>query len=247
MSSAGDVNGDGLDDMIIGAPGADSNGQSAGSSYVVFGRTSTFSDVFDLSSLNGRNGFRLDGGRELYGAGFSVSGIGDFNGDGFDDVMVGAPEADPDGFRVGTSYIVFGKAANFNATLTLSTLDGKDGLILKGIKIFDRFGEFISGVGDVNGDGFDDVIASVSGYYSRDENLLDSGSGYVIFGGPFKDEATLSGAQGADRAEKTALESEQFLMDESAWIDWRMSGEYHAYNQNTAASLVGIDILTNFI
>ncbi|MBL8496485.1 hypothetical protein ABF87_03525 [Nitrosomonas sp. JL21] len=247
VSSAGDINGDGLDDLIIGAPDADSNGVSAGSSYVVFGRTSKFKDVFDLSSLNGRNGFRLDGGRELYNSGFTVSGIGDFNGDGFDDVLVGAPGADPDGFGVGASYIVFGKASNFNATLTLSQLDGEDGLILKGTQIFDRFGEFISGAGDVNGDGFDDLIASVSSYYSRNENLLDSGSGYVIFGGSFKGEAALSGSQDADKVEKAIAESERLVTDESEWMDRGMSGGYHAYHQNAAVSLVGIDVLTNFI
>ena len=126
-------------------------------------------------------------------------------------------------------------------------MDGKDGLILKGTQVFDRFGEFISGAGDVNGDGFDDLIASVSRSYLHNENLLDSGSGYVIFGGSFKDEAALSGAQGADKAEKAAAEPERFVMDENEWMDKGMSGGYHAYHQTAAVSLVGIDVLTDFI
>jgi hypothetical protein len=61
VSNAGDVNGDGFDDVIVGAAGADPNGNSSGSSYVVFGKASGFSATMDLSSLDGSNGFRLDG------------------------------------------------------------------------------------------------------------------------------------------------------------------------------------------
>ncbi|WP_297324807.1 integrin alpha [Nitrosomonas sp.] len=61
VSNAGDVNGDGFDDVIIGAQGTDPNGENSGSSYVVFGEASGFSAAMDLSSLDGSNGYRLDG------------------------------------------------------------------------------------------------------------------------------------------------------------------------------------------
>jgi hypothetical protein len=60
-SNAGDVNGDGFDDLIVGASGNDSNGGDSGSSYVVFGKASGFSATMELSSLDGSSGFRLDG------------------------------------------------------------------------------------------------------------------------------------------------------------------------------------------
>jgi hypothetical protein len=62
VSNAGDVNGDGFDDVIVGASFANLNGTDSGSSYVVFGKASGFSATMDLSSLDGSNGFRLDGG-----------------------------------------------------------------------------------------------------------------------------------------------------------------------------------------
>ncbi|WP_197054501.1 integrin alpha, partial [Nitrosococcus oceani] len=61
VSNAGDVNGDGFDDVIIGAPGADNNDLSSGSSYIVFGKASGFDATMNLSGLDGSNGFRLDG------------------------------------------------------------------------------------------------------------------------------------------------------------------------------------------
>ena len=80
VSNAGDVNGDGYDDVIIG--------DDSGFSYVVFGRASGFGVAMDLSSLDGKNGFRLDGGAYDH-TGYSVSNAGDMNGDGYNDVIVG--------------------------------------------------------------------------------------------------------------------------------------------------------------
>ncbi|WP_297326066.1 integrin alpha, partial [Nitrosomonas sp.] len=131
VSSAGDVNGDGLDDVIVGARSADSNGYYSGSSYVVFGQAAGFSATLNLTSLDGSNGFRLDGAA-FDGSGYSVSNAGDVNGDGFDDVIIGAPGVDPNGNLSGSSYVVFGQASGFNATLNLASLDGSNGFRLDG-------------------------------------------------------------------------------------------------------------------
>ena len=108
VSAAGDVNGDGIDDLLIGAPFADPNGGNSGTSYVVFGSSAAFASAIDLSSLNGSSGFRLDGVTSNDRSGFSVSAAGDVNGDGIDDLLIGARFADPNGGNSGTSYVVFG-------------------------------------------------------------------------------------------------------------------------------------------
>ena len=180
VSSAGDVNGDGYDDIIIGAWGADNNGaRSSGSSYVVFGKASDFSASMDLSALDGSNGFRIDGGRRADYSGISVSSAGDFNGDGYDDVIIGAYGADPHGSESGSSYVVFGKASGFDARIDLSGLDGSNGFRLDGENRGDQSGRSVSSAGDVNGDGYDDLI---TGTPYTDTNGPNSGSSYVIFG-----------------------------------------------------------------
>ena len=130
VSNAGDINGDGFDDLIIGAPSTGVNGHYTGSSYVVFGKASNFVATLDLSILDGSNGFRMDGVAAGDQLGGSVSNAGDVNGDGFNDLIVGALSADPNGTYSGSSYVVFGKASGFGATLDLSNLDGSNGFRL---------------------------------------------------------------------------------------------------------------------
>ena len=113
MSAAGDINGDGFDDLIIGAPFASPNGNDSGASYVVFGKAGGFAANLNLSTLDGSNGFKISGVGAGDESGFSVSAAGDVNGDGFDDLIIGAYRASPNGSSSGASYVVFGKASGF--------------------------------------------------------------------------------------------------------------------------------------
>jgi len=179
VSAAGDVNGDGIGDVIIGADGADPNGLSSGSSYVVFGRSAGFFASIDLSDLNGSNGFRLDGAASADFSGNSVSAAGDLNGDGIGDVIIGAPGANPNGIDSGSSYVVFGASAGFASSLQLSALNGSNGFRLDGVAAGDGSGRVVSATGDINGDGIADVVI---GAFRADPNGLSSGSSYVVFG-----------------------------------------------------------------
>jgi hypothetical protein len=129
VASAGDVNGDGIDDLLIGARFVDVNGNTyAGRSYVVFGKTQNFGASFDLANLDGSDGFALDGAAEYDHAGRAVASAGDINGDGIDDLVIGAYLADGGGAKnAGKAYVVFGKDSGFSANLSLDTLQGGGG------------------------------------------------------------------------------------------------------------------------
>lgn len=179
VSSAGDVNGDGFGDIVIGARSADAGGDDSGAAYVVFGKAAGFDATVQLSDLDGSNGFRLAGASAGDFFGRAVSSAGDFNNDGFDDLIIGAVGADRNGVDSGASYLIFGKASGFSASLNVGEMTRSDGFSLGGLAAADSSGKWVSGAGDVNNDGFDDLII---GAPFADGGVFNSGVGYVIFG-----------------------------------------------------------------
>lgn len=193
VSAAGDINGDGIVDLIIGAC---CRYDRPGGSYVVFGKNTPFPATLALSSLDGNTGFRLQGVADGDFTGLSVSYAGDVNGDGIDDLLVGAKYAASNGPMSGSTYVLFGKSAPFAATLALSSLNGSNGFRLDGTAVYDAAGLSVAAAGDVNGDSIDDLII---GSHGADIQTLP-GSSYVVFGKstPFAATFQLSSLNGAN-------------------------------------------------
>lgn len=159
--SATDFNGDGYSDMVIGAPG---NTSSTGQAVLYLGAPgATYSGAISGTMSRGAAGD---------GFGTSVAAGGDFNGDGFSDLLIGAPGNDATGTDAGRAYIYFGAA--------VATFLGVPDVVLSISSAYAHFGQSVAFAGDVNGDGYSDVVV---GAPDDDVGGVDSGRAYVYFGG----------------------------------------------------------------
>jgi hypothetical protein len=184
VSSAGDVNGDGINDVIIGYPATeDTNGNFIpGNSYILFGSSSlssTPNNSVGFSEINGTNGFTI------VGAGTEVTGAGDLNGDGIGDLLVAEPQGGNN--QAGVSYVIYGGTSN-NIGTVASINVSNIGTTVQGYVIGQGgtnqlSGSSVSAVGDLNNDGKADLLVGAPNTVSSDAlNQLQETitSNYVI-------------------------------------------------------------------
>lgn len=167
VSMAGDTDGDGTADILIGADQDDDGGSDAGAAYLILG-SSRPTDVA-LSSADAK----LTGVADDDNAGTALSGAGDVNNDGYDDIIIGAPGVDLDKktTSIGAAYIVFGPITSGSLSAADVTLTGEvDG---------DKAGSAVAGGDDIDGDGLSDVLI---GAYSDDTTASAAGAAYLLYG-----------------------------------------------------------------
>ncbi len=166
--SSGNLDGDGLDDILVGAYGVDDKGPITGAAYVILASSLGSNATIDLSQAD----YKLTGENPGDYAGATVANAGDVDGDGLDDVLVGALHYSSQYSNQGAAYIVLGSSLGISRNIDLSQADYK----LVGDSADEYAGVSVSSAGDVNGDGLDDVV--LGAYAGPNWN----GAAYIVTG-----------------------------------------------------------------
>lgn len=173
LACAEDLNKDGFDDVLVGAPENDEGGQT----YIIFGRDSGWAKDVSLANVNAS--FTGEVGVDFSGA--DVAGLGDVNGDGYGDILIGASRNTEGGGQhgnvqnqAGQVYIVFGKGSGWAMDASLADADAS----FWG-RIGDHLGNILDGVGDINNDGYNDMLIGLP--WSSD-GFDQQGKVYLILG-----------------------------------------------------------------
>ncbi|WP_158027266.1 T9SS type A sorting domain-containing protein [Labilibacter marinus] len=197
-----DVNGDGIDDFMT----IDNNG-----AIVIYGKTGNFPAVIERTDIDGSNGFIVEEDGIT-----SVADAGDHNGDGINDFILGVPHWDED------AWIVFGRSDNFPATISSNYFDGTKGYKAVNFSIGSRPAYVVSGLGDVNNDGFDDVIV---GAWTNSHIDTDIQMSYLVYGhaGPFGANLDLDNSTAAE-AVQVSNEGNSFISRASSAGDINNDG-----------------------
>ena len=188
VSTAGDFDGDGDHDLLVGAPRNNSTAVDAGAVYVLTAETFAANQSLATARVT------LAGDHAGDRAGFAVSSAGDVNNDTYGDVVVGAPFNDSNGNASGVAYVVQG-SATADGTTNLS----EAGVALRGNAAFDRAGWSVAagGSGDVTCDAYADVLVGAPG---NDSAAPNAGAAYLVTGGE-----TFEGDRNLSTAEATAV------------------------------------------
>ena len=181
VSGAGDVNGDGYDDYIIGAPGASSSypdEEQAGRAYLIYGSANP-AGIVDVSNL-GSSGVEIIGAREGSHLGASVSGARDFDGDGFADILLGAPEDSNDSEEVcGSAFLIRG-SNSLPSTIDLKNSHSNVTIFRSGGP-HQEVGSCVADLEDFNGDGKSDI--AIASMRHSDGSSANAGRAWIIYGG----------------------------------------------------------------
>ncbi len=211
VAGAGDVNGDGYDDILIGAYNDEDGGSFSGQTYLILGKGSGWVMDKDLSEASAS--FWGEDANDQSGC--CVAGAGDVNGDGYDDILIGAYGDDDGGSDAGQTYLIFGKASGWAMDTDLSLSSAS----FRGEDADDESGSSVAGAGDVNGDGFDDILIGAKG--DEDGGGTNVGQTYLILG----------------KASGWSMDTDLSGSSASFWGE--DSGDYSAYSVSGAGDVNG--------